>query len=53
MNYAARWEVDRRERTGRPLGSATFVARLEKRLERPLARRKPGPKPKSSEALWH
>jgi putative transposase len=35
------------ERTGRPLGSARFVARLEKRLDRPLARRKPGPKPKT------
>jgi putative transposase len=34
------------ERTGRPLGSARFVARLEKRLDRPLARRKPGPKAK-------
>jgi putative transposase len=35
------------ERTGRPLGSAAFVARLEKRLGRALARRKPGPKPKT------
>jgi len=34
------------ERSGRPLGSARFVARLEKRLDRPLARQKPGPKPK-------
>jgi putative transposase len=34
------------ERTGRPLGSLRFVARLEKRLRRPLARQKPGPKPK-------
>jgi putative transposase len=34
------------ERTGRPLGSPRFVARLEKRLDRPLARRKPGPKAK-------
>jgi putative transposase len=33
------------ERTGRPLGSAPFVARLEKRLGRKLAKRKPGPKP--------
>jgi putative transposase len=33
------------ERTGRPLGSAAFTARLEKRLGRPLARKKPGPKP--------
>ena len=37
-------------RTGRPLGSAKFVARLEKRLKRPLARRKPGPKPKRERA---
>lgn len=33
------------ESTGRPLGSPTFVARLEKRLGRALARQKPGPKP--------
>lgn len=35
-----------RERTGRPLGSARFVTRLEKRLDRPLAPRTPGRKPK-------
>ncbi|MGH6876372.1 MAG: transposase [Rhizomicrobium sp.] len=34
------------ESTGRPLGSPAFVARLEKRLGRTLARQKPGPKPK-------
>jgi putative transposase len=34
------------ERTGRPLGAAAFVARLEKRLGRSLARQKPGPKSK-------
>jgi putative transposase len=33
------------ERTGRPLGSAGFVAGLEQTLGRPLARGKPGPKP--------
>ena len=33
------------ERTGRPLGSAALTARLERRLGRTLARRKPGPKP--------
>ena len=38
------------ERTGRPLGSPRFVARLEKRLDRPLARQKPGPKPKTGRA---
>ncbi len=37
------------ERTGRPLGSARFVARLEKRLKRPLARQKPGPKAKKKQ----
>ena len=36
------------ERTGRPLGATRFVARLEKRLGRPLARQKPGPKPKQA-----
>jgi putative transposase len=34
------------ERTGRPLGSAAFIEGLEERLDRPLARRKPGPRPK-------
>jgi putative transposase len=33
------------ERTGRPLGSDAFIAGLEQSLGRPLARRKPGPKP--------
>jgi putative transposase len=37
------------ERTGRPLGSPAFVSRLEKRLGRTLARRRPGPKPKTEE----
>ncbi|MGH7035434.1 MAG: transposase [Stellaceae bacterium] len=35
------------ESTGRPLGSSAFIARLEKRLKRTLARQKPGPKPKA------
>ena len=35
------------ERTGRPLGSAAFVAGLEHRLGRTLARQKPGRKPRS------
>ena len=34
------------ERTGRPLGDARFVKRLETRLGRTLARLKPGPKPR-------
>ncbi len=41
-----REEIERHERTGRPLGSAAFITRLEKRLGRTLARQKPGPKPK-------
>jgi putative transposase len=36
------------ERTGRPLGSDLFIKRLEKRLGRSLAKRKPGPKPSES-----
>lgn len=31
--------------TGRPLGTADFVANLERRLGRPIARRAPGRKP--------
>ena len=38
----------RHERTGRPLGDAAFVASVERRLGRSLAKRKPGPKPKRS-----
>ncbi|MGE3475278.1 MAG: transposase [Rhodospirillaceae bacterium] len=34
------------ERTGRPLGPKRFIGQLEKRLKRPLAKQKPGPKPK-------
>lgn len=41
------------ERTGRPLGSAAFIEGLEARLRRPLARRKPGPRPRQrEEASW-
>ena len=35
------------ETTGRPLGGAAFVSDLERRLDRPLARRKPGPQRKA------
>jgi putative transposase len=45
---ATREAIRAAERTGRPLGSAAFVRRLEKKLERPLARMKPGPKPAKS-----
>ena len=34
----------RHERTGRPLGAPHFIEALEKRLGRPLGKRKPGPK---------
>jgi putative transposase len=36
--------IRRCERTGRPLGDAKFVKRLESKLGRTLARQKPGPK---------
>ena len=43
----ADWEAIRRgERTGRPLGAAQFVARIEAQLGRTLAPQKPGRKPK-------
>lgn len=37
------------ERTGRPVGADDFVAGLEARLGRPLARRRPGRKPAEPE----
>ena len=37
------------ERTGRPLGNDAFVAKLERRLQRPLRPRKPGQKRKEVE----
>ncbi len=36
------------ERTGRPLGSSTFIEKLEDTLKKPLKKKKPGPKRKSS-----
>lgn len=41
--------IRRAERTGRPLGAGAFVARLEAQLNRPLAPRKPGRKPKGDQ----
>ena len=38
----------RHERTGRPLGSETFVRRLQRTLRRLLCPQKPAPKAKSS-----
>ena len=39
------------ERTGRPLGSEAFIARLERRLGCPLKKRKPGPKKADGKAV--
>jgi putative transposase len=39
-------EIHRHMRTGRRLGSDTFIERLEERLQRTLRRGKPGPKRK-------
>jgi putative transposase len=50
LDDAERDAIRAGERTGRPLGSTRFVARLEKRLGRVLARQKPGPKPASDAA---
>ncbi len=41
-------DLRRHERTGRPLGDATFLAGIETRLGRCLAPQKRGPKPKTS-----
>ena len=38
----------RHERTGRPLGDARFLKKLERKLGRILRRQKPGPKRKSN-----
>ena len=45
------------ERTGRPLGNDSFLAKLERRLGRPLRPRKPGRKPKrltdeAAKSVW-
>jgi putative transposase len=39
--------IRRSERTGRPLGSARFLKRLETKLGRILVKQKPGPKPQN------
>lgn len=41
------------EKTGRPIGSPSFVSDLEQRLNRPLAPRKPGRKPQIRGQLTH
>jgi putative transposase len=47
LSPAEHTAIQSSERTGRPLGAPKFIARLEKRLGRSLARGKPGPKPKA------
>jgi putative transposase len=49
LDAAQRDAIRGSERTGRPLGGAAFIRKLEKKLDRVLARRKPGPKPESTE----
>jgi hypothetical protein len=39
-------DLRRSETTGRPLGNAEFIADLERRLGRSVARLAPGPKPR-------
>jgi putative transposase len=41
--------IRKSERTGRPLGDARFVARLERKLGRTLKPQKPGPKSLATE----
>ena len=36
--------IRRHERTGRPPGSEEFIIRIERLLNRPFRRQKPGPK---------
>ncbi len=45
LETAARNAIRAGERTGRPLGAPAFVHKLEKKLDRTLVKRKPGPKP--------
>jgi putative transposase len=40
--------ITARLRTGRPLAAEAWIAEQERRLARPLARRKPGPRPKGN-----
>jgi hypothetical protein len=43
---AATTRIERAPNIGLPLGRPERIAKLERRLGRPLARRKPGPKPR-------
>jgi putative transposase len=48
LDPAARDAIRASARTGWPLGAQAFIRKLEKRLHRTLARRKPGPKSSST-----
>lgn len=52
LDEAERDAFRRSARTGRPMGSAAFVAELEKRTGRKLVRQKPGPKPGAATARY-
>ena len=43
--YGANDLLAQHERTGRPLGSDSFIDKAERLLERDLKKKKPGPKP--------
>lgn len=49
-DVAATARLERAATIGRPLGPPAWIAALEARLGRPLARRKPGPKPRRPQA---
>jgi putative transposase len=48
LERAAHEAIRASERTGRPLGGSSFIRKLEKKLDRVLAKGKPGPKPKAT-----
>ncbi len=50
LEASAAEALRRHERSGRPLGGESFLAALERRLERTLAPQRRGPKPKRSKA---
>jgi putative transposase len=43
--YGVSDSLEQHERTGRPLGSESFIEKAERLLERELKKKKPGPKP--------
>jgi putative transposase len=47
LDVASHEAIRASERTGRPLGASAFIRKLEKKLDRVLAKARPGPKPKT------